>query len=292
MKELEQASLLPMEPREEPISLDLERRRSLSQFFTPQWACEAILERHFPELSSGHFSVLEPACGPGRFLMALPRHVDAVGVEIDPHLAERARQLTGRTVITGDFLTVPINRTFTHAVGNPPFEADTVHRILERTYELLEDGGKCGMLLPAYILQTSTKVLSLAERWSISQELVPRNIFPRLSLPLVFAMFRKERARTLVGFFLYREAADVAALPRAVRAGLQEEPTGSVWRRAVRSAFAGLGARKATLDSLYAAVERPSANRFWREKVRQTLQHYPEFRREAAGVWALEAGTA
>jgi hypothetical protein len=289
MKELEQASLLPVEP--EAAAVSHTSRTDLHQWFTPQWACEAIIERHFPELSAGD-SVLEPSCGPGRFLMALPAEVDALGVEIDPTLAERARRMSGRTVITGDFLQLPLDRRFTHAVGNPPFEAGTIHRFLNRTHDLLEDGGKCGMLLPAYIFQTSTKVLSLAERWSISQELVPRNIFPGLSLPLVFAMFRKERVRSLVGFFLYREAADVATLPRPLKAALQEAPTGSVWRHAVRSAFEYMGVQAATLEALYAAVERPTANKFWREQVRKTLGAFPEFRREAAGVWSLQPEAA
>jgi site-specific DNA-methyltransferase (adenine-specific) len=262
-------------------------RADLHQWFTPRFACAEILARHFPELRRGH-RVLEPSCGDGRFLLEVPEDVEAVGVEIDPALAERARVATGRQVIAGDFLEVPIDGRFTHAVGNPPFEARTIHRFLGRTYELLEDGGKCGLLLPAYVLQTSTKVLQLAKSWSISQELVPRNLFPRLSLPLVFAMFRKEPTRTLVGFFLYHEAADVSALPPAIAAALREPGKGSIWRRAVRRAFDCLGVQRTHLDALYAVVERPSENKFWREKVRQTLQLYPEFQSEGAGEWTLQ----
>lgn len=36
-------------------------------------------------------------------------------------------------------------------------------------------------------------------------------------------------------------------------------------------------------------VERPSENRYWREKVRQTLQVYPEFQRAGAGTWQVAA---
>jgi adenine-specific DNA-methyltransferase len=214
--------------------------------------------------------------------------VPAVGVEIDPALAERARSMTGRPVITGDFLTAEIPGRFTHAIGNLPFDARLVHGFLDRAHQLLEDGGWCGFLLPAYVLQTSSKVMALNRRWSISQELMPRNIFPRLSLPLVFAQFRKDRQRTLVGFFLYREAADVAKLPRDVQEALQQPTKGSVWRHAVRAAFARVGSAKATLDALYAAVERPSENRFWREKVRQVLQVYPEFQRAGEGTWRVQ----
>jgi site-specific DNA-methyltransferase (adenine-specific) len=138
-------------------------------------------------------------------------------------------------------------------------------------------------------MQTSAKVCAINQRWSIAQELMPRNIFPRLKLPLLFATFRKDRRRTLVGFFLYREAADVRAMPKPERealvAGMHR---GSVWRQAVRAALAAVGG-KAALAELYAAVERPSENRYWREKVRQVLQVYPEFRPVEPGTWELAA---
>ncbi|MBX3653223.1 MAG: class I SAM-dependent methyltransferase [Ramlibacter sp.] len=258
----------------------------LHQWFTPRWVCEAIIERHYRDLDMGH-TVLEPCCGDGRFLQALPAEVPAMGVEIDPVLAEHARAATGRPVITGDFLTADVPGRFTHVIGNPPFDAKLIHGFLARAHDLLHDGGLCGLLLPAYVLQTSSRVMAMNRRWSISQELMPRNIFPGLHLPLVFACFRKDQARTLVGFFLYREALDVAAMPSDVQQALQQPARGSVWRHAVRAAFARLGRASAALDDLYATVERPSANQFWREKVRQTLQAYPEFRRERAGTWAI-----
>lgn len=276
-----------LDPAQEPQQL----RPELHQWFTPRWVCEAIVERHFSDLSSSDLC-LEPSCGDGRVLQAVPAHVPAIGVEIDPKLAEQARRATGRTVITGDFLKVDLPGQVTNVIGNPPYHSATIHAFLDRAHELLVDGGRCGLLLPAYVLQTSSKVMSMNQRWSISQELMPRNIFPRLKLPLVFAMFRKDRARRLVGFFLYREAADVAALPKDVQAALQIPASGSVWRRAVRAAFARVGASCATLEGLYAAVERPTQNTYWREKVRQTLQIYPEFLREEAGVWRLQAEAA
>ena len=258
----------------------------LHQWFTPRWVCEAIIERHYQRLDLADV-VLEPSCGDGRFLQALPSEINAIGVEIDPALAQAAREATGRTIITGDFLTADIPGPITHVVGNPPFSSDLIHGFLDRAHGLLEDGGSCGLLLPAYVLQTSSKVMAMNRRWSISQELMPRNVFPRLKLPLVFAMFRKDRLRTLVGFFLYREAADVAAMPKDVKQALEQPQAGSVWRRAVRTAFERVGESSATLDRLYATVERPSENRFWREKVRQVLQTYPEFQRAGAGTWAM-----
>lgn len=262
---------------------------TLNQWFTPRWVAEAIVERHFAQLGRADL-VLEPSCGDGRFLQAIPDHVAAIGVEIDPIVAATARANTGRPIIVGDFLTAKIPHAITHVVGNPPFDARLIAAFLDRCHQLLPAEGTCGLLLPAYVLQTSSKVMSFADRWAISAELMPRNIFPRLRLPLVFSMFRKGVPRTLVGLYLYAEAADVRALPAAMRAELAAPARGSVWRRAVATAFGMLGRASASLAEIYAAVERPSENRYWREKVRQVLQTYPEFRRIADGHWELATG--
>jgi adenine-specific DNA-methyltransferase len=249
--------------------------------------CEAIVERYYSKPRHGRHRARAQSCGDGRFLLALPDEVAAIGVEIDPELAQRARELTGRQIITGDFLNVDIAGRVTHVIGNPPFESSLVHRFMQRAHGLLEPGGSCGLLLPAYVLQTSSKVAALNRDWSISCELMPRNVFPRLRLPLVFAMFRKDYVRSLVGFFLYREAHAIAQLPNDVREALNKPARGSVWRTAVRTAFSRLQATQATLEQLYAIVERPSKNHHWREKVRQTLQVYPEFKRAGPGTWAI-----
>jgi exoribonuclease II len=57
-----------------------------------------------------------------------------------------------------------------------------------------------------YCLQTSSTVEQLSKEFSIHQQLLPRNLFPRLKLPLVFARFVKERHRQLFGFLLCRLA--------------------------------------------------------------------------------------
>lgn len=259
---------------------------ALHQWFTPRWVAEAIVERHFGHLDLCDL-VCEPSCGRGAFLHAVPGDVNAFGVEIDPAMAAAARAATGREVITGDFLNVALPAGITHVVGNPPFDARVVHGFLRRAHEVLPEGGTAGFLLPAYLLQTSSKVMALNTRWSISAELMPRNVFPRLKLPLVFALFRKDAMRRLVGFFLYREAADVRALPRDIRAELEGDERGSVWRRAVRAAFRRLGRSQASTTELYGAVERPTENQYWREAVRRTLQVYPDFQPVRTGVWEL-----
>jgi adenine-specific DNA-methyltransferase len=215
--------------------------------------CEAIVERHYATWTWATCRA-EPSCGDGRFLLALPERSRAIGVEIDPApLAERARaNHRPAHVICGDFLTADIPGRSRTSIGNPPFDARMIHGFLDRAHGLLEDGGSCGLLLPAYVLQTSSKVMAMNRQWSISQELMPRNIFPRLKLPLVFAMFRKDRARTLVGFFLYREARTCRRC-RATCATRCSGPAreGSVWRarRAVIARSSAWAAPRATLDA-------------------------------------------
>jgi hypothetical protein len=53
---------------------------------TPVWAAEEIVSHYFADLTEND-RVVEPSCGIGRFLAALPAHVLALGVDIDPALA-------------------------------------------------------------------------------------------------------------------------------------------------------------------------------------------------------------
>lgn len=49
----------------------MKRNTELSQYFTPTWAAELLVKNFFPELNANS-RVIEPSCGDGRFLMALP----------------------------------------------------------------------------------------------------------------------------------------------------------------------------------------------------------------------------
>lgn len=262
---------------DQPASNDAEaaRRAALGAYFTPRWAAEALIERHFPDLSADDH-VLEPTCGNGAFLAAIPAHVPATGVELDPGFAQTARERTGRPVIVGDFRTVPLPLRPTVLVGNPPFESSFIGAMLARSFELLPDEGRVGMLLPTFIVQTASTVSQYAQRWQMQAELLPRNLFPHLSKPLVWILFRKTRAdRTMVGFALYHEARDVEQMPASVRDLLREgrARSGSVWYDAIDHVLDALGG-EAELSAIYAALapRRPTGNPHWQAKTRQTLQ--------------------
>lgn len=261
---------------------------ALCQYFTPLWVAEALIERHFPRLDCADL-VLEPTCGLGSFLKALPSHVPAVGVEIDPKVADVAAAETGRDIIVGDFRTVHLNIRPTAVVGNPPFIASVFDAVLDRCHDLLPENGRAGFILPTYFFQTARRVARYAERWSIAHELLPRNAFHRrMQTPLTFAVFSKDAKRILIGFALYREAADVHALAEPYRQALAAT-RGSLWKTVCQLALQRLGG-EADLPTIYAEIEahRPSRTQFWREKIRQTLRGYADtFRPVTTGRYAL-----
>ena len=270
-----------------------EQRKALGQYFTPIWVAEQLVERHFPELD-GNSLVVEPSCGAGAFLQALPAHVPAIGVEIDPRWARAARAATGRDILEGDFTQVALDALPTHVIGNPPFEMKVVERFLERSLQLLPHEGRVGFILPAYMFQTPSRVVRWNEDWSLFSEMLPRTIFggapgdQLITKPLVFAIFSKDRKRLMSGFALYREMHDVSSMPQRTQDILREHG-GSVWRQAVIEALAELGGR-AQLADIYRAVapKRPSGTPWWQEKVRQVLRAEP-FDRVEHSVYRLAA---
>lgn len=250
------------------------RQKELGQYPTRVWVAEALVERHFPELGCNDF-VIEPGCGPGAFLGAVPRNVPALGIDIDPVMADEARRNTGREVLVGDFRSMPLSVSPTVILGNPVFKLKVIDGFLDRSYGLLPEGGRVGFILPAYALQTASRVAAYADRWSMFQEMIPRNIFRGLSLPLVFALFSKDRRRVMVGFALYREAADIERLAPAYRKIL-DAGVGSVWRRVVEMALERLGG-EADLQSLYAEIgrNRPTRTEHWKAQVRKVVRTSP-----------------
>lgn len=257
----------------------------LDQYYTPTWAAEMLLARHFPELGAGD-TVLDPSCGDGRFLLALPGNVQGIGVEIDPLAAEQARTNTGCQILTGDFLETTLPVRPTAVVGNPPFQFKLVEKFMAQCYELLEYEGRVGFILPAYMFQTANTVMKLARKWSISQELIPRNIFKGLEKPLLFATFSKDRRTVLSGFFLYAEVAALESLKAEYRERfVGNKSRANVWAETIYAALKSLGGR-AKLSELYAVIEnhRPTDNPFWREQIRKVAAQM--FTRVEPGVYA------
>lgn len=258
------------------------------QFFTPEWAALALVERYFPALTAAD-RVVEPSCGRGAFLKAIPPETPALGVELDPALAAWAARDSGRPVLCGDFRTVALPWNPTVILGNPPFDLRLLEQFLARARSLLPATGRCGFLLPAYAVQTPARVVGWSTQWSLLAELVPRTLFPGLRLPLIFVLFTKTTALVMVGFALYREQAEIGHLAQAAQLVLvRGRPRTGVWQALVEATLEARGGT-ASLPELYQAIEphRPTPTAWWREKVRQTLQRH--CRPIERGRWALAA---
>lgn len=269
---------------------DKDKIKAFGQYPTPQWVADLIVDHYFPDLTASDF-VIEPTCGPGRFLRALPDHVPAMGVDLDPVMARIAREYSGRHVIEGDFLTVDLPEQPTMMIGNPPFNLDLIDGILDRAHRILPWDGRMGLILPAYALQTARRVAGYSDHWSLKQDMIPRNIFEGLKLPLVFATFIKERVRTMIGFSFYLEAAAIQSLKKEYRHTLVHGGSHkSGWRSVIEDALRSLGGR-ANLTEIYQEIEgkRPTKNPNWREQVRKILrQHFEVIGRAVYGLHQAE----
>lgn len=263
-------------------------KSALDQYFTPSWAAELLVARHFSDLDESS-TVWEPCAGDGRFLMAVPGHVNAFGTEIDPAAAMQARDNSGRLVLAADFRDVVLPEKPTAIISNPPFRLSLVQQLLDRAAHEMDFGARVGLLLPVYMFQTAATVMNLARTWSIGQELVPRDIYAGLQKPLLWATFTKERDTALTGFYLYQETAALRALRREYRERfIGNGSRANVWRETIAAALQILGGR-GTLKQIYGVVEndRPTGNTWWREQIRKQAARW--FHRVGQGEYSLEA---
>ncbi|MFZ3481708.1 hypothetical protein [Sphingomonas sp. 3-13AW] len=280
-----QFELLPTRKATNPTR-EVEFDETLGQWMTPSWAAEAICEKALPNLTADDV-VIEPSCGVGRFLQALPSNINVIGVEIDPRLAAIAREETGRQVVTGDFRTVDLPTAYaTHIIGNPPFQLDVFEGMLNRSHDLLVEEGQATWILPCYALQSSSRVTRWNARWSIAQTMLPRTLFPGIRLPLALVTFGKTYERRLHGFLLYHESREIEEMPDVYAAALREGRSG--WKAVVEAAIERLGG-EATVQEVCAEIapRRPTQTQHWQEQVRKQLRS--GFRRTARAKYALAA---
>lgn len=257
----------------------------LGQYFTPNWASEIIVRDVLGE--NDNQLVLEPSCGNGSILKALPSGCQAIGVEIDPGMAEIARK-TGHQIICDDIRTVDLGETiFDAVIGNPPFSARIIDPMMDKITTHLRDEGVIGLVLPAYIPASTNRIERWSQHYHIETKLMPRMIYPSLSLPLAWTKLIKTKKRTLVGFFLFSEQMDISSMPGNARRILQANGT---WKEVIADALKSLGG-EAPLQHIYQAVEprRKSDNPFWREKTRQILARHSDVFKRVNNQWKLAA---
>lgn len=240
--------------------------RTGDYFPTPTWAAELILQQRIPYTNESYF--YEPTCGDGRWLDVIPSHIRKTGCELRADLVEIARG-KGHDVIHGDALRVPIPAGITHAIGNPPFDAEFIYALLLRLHRAMGSDGLVSFILPAYVLQTSRTAFPMINRWSVDVEMIPRDIYEGLSKPLVLARFWRNRKRNGLGLFLYAETVDVRNMNEAIRGHLERK----TWPQVVLEALEQLGG-EASLEQLYRVIgpNRPTGNPWWKERTRTVLQ--------------------
>ncbi len=255
--------------------------RALAQWFTPFWAAEELIDDALR--SMGDVSVLEPSCGTGAFLAAVPDRMPAIGLDIDPRVVPAARANTGRSVILGDFRTHDLGGFMPEAIiGNPPFDMETVNAFLDRAHRLLPEDGLVAFVLPAYAFQTPSQVTRWMDMYSIDVNVIPRTLFPGLSKPLVWAKCIKSSVRRFAGMMLFSETRSVERMTDGMRRSLAGPGT---WREAVRDALRSLGGEASVGSICDAIAPERRCGQHWRPKIRQTLQR--GFVALGEGRWAL-----
>lgn len=208
------------------------------RWFTPEWSCLAIIDRFFPSLCSKDL-VCDAGSGKGAFLKAIPPEIPAFGVEINETLSAIAEAETGRKIICGDFRYCELPDGITRVVSNPPFSVPVIEQFLARC-KTFPDLRECGFLLPAYALQTHHRVLRWLADWSLRAEIIPRRLFPRLRLPLVFVMFSRSASKELIGFSLFPEAVQFDSLRKFAKEILTNGRHAAVpgarwWKKSLRN---------------------------------------------------------
>ena len=173
-----------------------DERRRRGAWATPPWLVDHVLAVVLEPVLAGRaridrLTVLDPACGDGRFLAAAAARIErrfrvssqeaagcVVGIELDPATAALARRRLGprATVVVGDTLQQATVRTPVDVVvGNPPYlsqlaaatsrrgrsphgggpYADAAAEFLAVAVSLARpDGGRVGLVLPQSILAT------------------------------------------------------------------------------------------------------------------------------------------
>jgi hypothetical protein len=254
--------------------LTLPNQVANGQYMTPAWASSMLVAQFFPNIPKD-FYLVEPSCGHGSFLNALPSYVDAVGVELDPAVAKVAEYNTGRKIYNQSILDFKPDRPVNAMVGNPPFSTKLLTAMLCQAADYLVDGGKIGLILSAHMAQYASTVTGWTKDYSIESHMLPRDIYRDLTKPLCFMMFTKEAQGKLFGFALYHETVAVNSLSKDIKRLFVRGGKGPLWARVVEDAILANGG-KASLSQIYLYVQnrRPTENQFWKDKIRQVARQY------------------
>jgi hypothetical protein len=123
----------------------------------------------------------------------------------------------------------------------------------------------------------------------VKADLIPRDLVPRIHVPLLFALLRKAATQRLIGFALYQEATSVRTMRIQYRRAI-EQSRHVGWREVLDMALIALGG-EGSIDQICTVIQpefRPTNKPWFRDYVRRDLGTYHErirpgyFRRRAA----------
>lgn len=251
---------------------------------TPSWFAYAMVERYVARLERDAI-VCEPCAGNGQLLREIPSELRAFGVERDATLAAQARLASGREVLVGDVLSIELPQTPTALISNPPFRVDLLTKLLERFHPILPDGSTITLLLPVYTLQNSPTVARYASRYSLSVELIPRDIFLGSQHALCISTFCKESPRRLIGMAFFPETFAWRQMSSEFRDILARAQR-NVWVDACLRALERLGGT-GTVEQIAQIIEghKPTRTQWWRQAIRKHLGRY--FERVSEGLYTI-----
>src|SRR3546814_983378 len=76
---------------------------------------------------------------------------------------------------------------------------------IDRSHSILPADGVAAFILPAHVFSTAGRVMQCTERFALDVKTIPRSLFSRISLPLVWANFIKTQRRTMIALMLFAE---------------------------------------------------------------------------------------
>lgn len=147
---------------------------TLTAFYTPRPVVEAMWQvlKNAGVGTVRHANILEPGCGTGNFMRAMPKDInaDVYGIELDPTSAEIAEYLTPKNahIINADFEDCGIaDGSFDAVIGNVPYSENikfnykgrnlSIHDyFIKRSIEAVRPGGVVAVITSRYTLDKFT----------------------------------------------------------------------------------------------------------------------------------------
>ena len=148
----------------------LRSQAKMGYYPTPETVLALIKKMVKIEGDPSQYSVLDPCCGTGEFVRAMPQGVNTYGIELDRHRYHEAGKTVGNCCF-GDALAdlKATNNAFSCLYLNPPYDWSVnvsgrpermEYRFLQATLKYLKKGGLLIFIIPGSTLTKCAQILS------------------------------------------------------------------------------------------------------------------------------------